>query len=114
MSSIQRGKPIILCVDDSETQLWLRVQVLEKNGYSVLQATTAAKALQLLTENTISLVICDHMLGRTDGTQLAGKMKCIRPQIPVVLYSGAPPPTMQNVDCFINKAEPVREFLEII
>ena len=114
MSSIPIGKPLILCVDDSETQLWLRAQILEKNGYSVLTATTTAQALQLLRENCVSLVISDHMLGETTGTELAGEMKRIRPHVPIVLYSGAPPPTMGNVDCFINKDEPVREFLAII
>ena len=114
MSSIPIGKPLILCVDDSETQLWLRAQVLEKNGYSVLTATTTAKALELLRDNRVSLVISDHVLGETTGTELAGAMKRSRPHVPVVLYSGAPPPTMGNVDCFINKDEPVREFLTVI
>src|SRR5437868_369866 len=114
MSSIPIGKPLILCVDDSETQLSLRAQVLEKNGYSVLQATTTAKALQLLRENSVSLVISDHVLGETTGTELAGEMKRIRPHVPIVLYSGAPPPTIGNVDCFINKDEPVQEFLAAI
>jgi DNA-binding NtrC family response regulator len=114
MFSILQGKPLILCVDDSETQLWLREQVLAENGYSVVSATTAAKALQLLRENPISLVISDHMLSDTTGTQLAGEMKRIRPHIPVVLYSGGPPSTMRNVDCFILKDEPVTHFLAII
>ena len=114
MSSIPIGKPLILCVDDSETQLWLRAQVLEKNGYSVLTATTPAKALELLRDNRVSLVISDHVLGEATGTELAGAMKRIRPHVPIVLYSGAPPPTIGNVDCFINKDEPVQEFLAAI
>jgi CheY-like chemotaxis protein len=44
--AIPTGKPLILCVDDSESQLWLRTKVLEKNGFSVLTASTASKALQ--------------------------------------------------------------------
>ena len=107
-------KPVILCVDDSASQLWLRAQVLEQNGYSVLQATTAVRALQMLTESPVSLVISDHMLTETTGTQLAGEIKSIKPHVPVVIYSGAPIPTMQNVDCFIQKDEPVERFLAII
>jgi len=62
--------PIILCVDDSETQLWLRAKVLEQNGYAVLKATSASRALQLLRENAISLVLSDHMLSKQAALNL--------------------------------------------
>src|SRR5207245_2782392 len=111
---ISLGKPLILCVDDSETQLWLRAQVLEKNGYSVLNASTAAKALHLLRDNPICLVVSDHMLTETTGTQLAKEMKRIKPHVPVLLYSGAAPEMMGNVDCFIQKDVSVERFLATI
>src|SRR5438105_4699001 len=94
-------KPLIHCVDDSETQLWLRAKVLEQNGYAVLKASSAAKAFQLLRANSISLVLSDHMLSDTSGLELARQIKRINPHVPVVIYSGTPPPTMQDVDCFI-------------
>jgi DNA-binding NtrC family response regulator len=112
--AIPTGKPLILCVDDSESQLWLRGKVLERNGFSVLTASTASKALQWMRQAAVSLVLCDHMLGGTTGTELAAELKKIRPNVPVVLYSGAPPPTMQNVDCFILKGEPVESFLAML
>src|SRR5438270_659139 len=71
-------------------------------------------SLQILQENAISLVISDHLLSATTGIQLAGEIKRIRPHVPVVLHSGSPIPTMQNVDCFIHKEESVLTFLEII
>ena len=49
-----------------------------------------------------------------EDAELAGKIKRIKPHVPVVIYSGAPIPTMQNVDCFIQKGEPVERFLSII
>jgi DNA-binding NtrC family response regulator len=112
--AIQWGKPRILCIDDSESQLWLRTQVLEKDGYSVLSATTAAKAVHLLRENTVHLILSDHLLSGTTGTQLAAELKKLKPRVPVVLYSGAPPSTMGDVDCFILKGQPISEFLTII
>jgi DNA-binding NtrC family response regulator len=112
--AIQTGKPLILCVDDSESQLWLRAKVLEKNGFSVLTASTAAKALQWMRQAAVSLVLSDHMLGGITGTELAAEVKKVSSNVPVVLYSGAPPPTMQNVDCFILKGESVEKFLAII
>ena len=107
-------QPIILCVDDNETQLWLRAKVLEQNGYAVLKATTASRALQLLRENAISLVLSDHMLSDATGLDLARTIKRMEPRVPVVLYSGAPPPSLENVDCFIMKGESVTHFLAMI
>jgi DNA-binding NtrC family response regulator len=112
--SISRSTRFILCVDDSESQLWLRTRVLEKEGFSVLSATTAEKALHLLRNNPVSVIVSDHMLSGTTGTELAAQCKKMKPNVPVVLYSGAPPALMGDVDCFILKGEPISEFLAII
>jgi len=80
----------------------------------ILTATAASKALEWMRQAAVSLVLSDHMLGGVTGTELSAELKKIRPNVPVVLYSGAPPPTMQNVDCFILKDEPVETFLAII
>jgi len=112
--AIPTGKPLILCVDDSESQLWLRAKVLERNGFSVLTATTASKALHWMRQVAVSLVLSDHMLVGITGAELAAELKKLRPNVPVVLYSGAPPPTMQNVDCFMLKGEPVEKFVATI
>jgi CheY-like chemotaxis protein len=107
-------KPLILCIDDSDTRLWLRAQVLEKNGFSVLNATTACGALDLLRHNSVCLILSDHMLSGTTGAKLAGEMKRVKPHVPVVLYSGSPPDTLANVDCFIQKNQSVAGFVVII
>ena len=112
--AIHFERPLIVCIDDSDTQLWLRAQVLEKNGFSVLNATTAARALDLLRRKRVCLVLSDHMLSGTTGARLAGEMKRVKSAVPVVLYSGAPPDTLANVDCFIQKDESVESFVAII
>jgi DNA-binding NtrC family response regulator len=114
MSPVDYAKPLVLCIDDSETRLRLRAQVLEKNGFSVLQASTATRALKLLRQKNISLVLSDHMLGETRGTELALEIKRLQPHVPVVLYSGAPPNSLANVDCFIQKDEAVDTVVAII
>jgi CheY-like chemotaxis protein len=110
----QRGRPLILCVDDDEAQLQVRKQILENDGFSVLNASTAAEAIQILRQTPVCLVLSDHMLRGTSGMQLAEKMKKVKPDVPVVLYSGRLPETLRHVDCFINKSEPVPRFLTII
>ena len=41
-------RPLILCVDDEENQLAVRKLVLEREGYSVLTASSGQQALDLL------------------------------------------------------------------
>jgi len=112
--SCQFYKPLILSIDDNEAQLRMRKSILEENGFSVLNAATSNEAVKILREAPVSLILSDHMLGGTTGMQLAVELKRVKPKVPIVLYSGAPPPTLRNVDCFINKTEPVTQFVAII
>ena len=82
--------------------------MLEREGYSVLTASTGAEALRLFREAAVSLVLSDHMLRGTTGVALAQQLKAF------VLYSGTVPEVMGNVDCFISKDEIVPNFLSII
>jgi CheY-like chemotaxis protein len=108
------GKAVILCVEDNEIYLGLRRALLEQSGYTVLSATTASQAMQMLTQPSISLVISDHMLGGTSGTELARRIRRLRPHLPIMLYSGTVPETLGDVDCFMSKTEPVETFLSMI
>lgn len=104
----------ILCVEDNKAYLRLRKAVLEREGYIVLTATTGKEALAVLQQERVCLVLSDHMLRGTTGVALAGRMKKMKPHVPVVLYSGQVPDEMENVDCFIRKGESVTSFLSII
>lgn len=112
--SLNRAQPLILCIDDDEAQLELRKQILENDGFLVLGATNGRQAIRILRETPVSLVLSDHMLRGTTGTQLAAKLKKVKSHVPVVLYSGRSPESLENVDCFIAKSEPVPTFLAMI
>ena len=112
--SARMPKPLILCIEDNAKHLQLRKAVLEKAGYGVLGANTGAEALEIVREAPICLVLSDHMLSGTTGTALAQQIKRIKQDIPVILHSGSVPESMQNVDGFISKNEPVSTFLTLI
>ena len=116
-TSVQPAHYVVLCVEDDLNEQQLVQTILETNGFDVLHAKTAAAGLRLFRENSVSLVIIDQRLGHKQmtGAQLARKIKAINRNIPVVLRSGYPPPTMvQTWDVFINKGEPVERFVTII
>jgi CheY-like chemotaxis protein len=108
------GKPLILCIEDNEPYLLLRKAVLERSGFNVVAASTEKQALEILAEAPVCLTISDHMLRGTTGVELAKRMKAIKPDVPIVIYSGKVPDALQNVDAFINKGEPTATFVRMV
>ncbi|PYV65243.1 MAG: hypothetical protein DMG95_02130 [Acidobacteria bacterium] len=108
------AKSSILCVDEDEELLRLRKGILEDAGYAVLVATTGARALELLTDTQVSLVLSGHMVRATSGNALAAEMKRVKPEVPVVLYCGHLPDSLAHVDGFINNEESRPNFLALI
>jgi DNA-binding NtrC family response regulator len=111
---VERVKPLLLCVEDDQTYLILRKAFLEQHGYNVIGATTAEDALKVLREAPVCATITDHFLHGTTGAQLARDMKIIKPDVPIILYSGTVPDRLMGADVFINKNEPVHTFLRIV
>ena len=107
-------KPLLLCVEDDPIYLSLRKSFLEQSGYNVVGATTAQEALSVLREAPVCATITDHFLHGTTGAQLAREMKKIKPDVPIILYSGMVPDRLLGADVFINKNESVHTFLRIV
>lgn len=111
---VQHVKPLLLCVEDDATYLTLRKASLEQSGYNVIGATTTDEALRILREAPVCATITDHFLHGTTGALLAGEMKRIKPDVPIILYSGTAPDRLLGADVFINKNESVQTFLRIV
>jgi CheY-like chemotaxis protein len=97
----------LLCTDDNVTALYVRKLVLESAGYSVLTADDAKTAMQIFTDTDVDLVLSDHFLQETTGVELAAEMKRLKPNVPVVILSGAvdPPEGVLHADLFLSKTE---------
>jgi DNA-binding NtrC family response regulator len=108
------AKVLILCVEDDEACLRLRKQVLEEEGYNVIGVTTAKDALETLREAPVCCMIADHKLKGETGNELAKNIKKIKRDVPVILYSGAIPGNLQNIDAYVNKGEPTATFLRVV
>jgi CheY-like chemotaxis protein len=108
------AKPLILCIEDDPVYLMLRKKVLERAGYNVIGVTSTRDALKVLRETPVCATIADHMLYGTSGTELAKKMKRIKPDVPIILFSGTVPESLLNIDVYVNKGEPLPEFLKVV
>ena len=78
----------ILIVDD-ETQIRATLRgVLSDEGYHVLDADDAIKALNLITVQRPDLVILDIWMPHMDGIELLEKLKNREPELPIIIVSG--------------------------
>ena len=81
---------VVLVVDDEAFARLLAVQVFLDEGYTVLEASDAAEAMDVLQQNDdVSLLFTDiHMPGSVDGVGLIEFVRRQRPQIAIVATSG--------------------------
>ena len=83
----------ILCVDDDRLVLGLTAELLRGLGHEVVEARGGKAAAEALDHAPmIDLMITDiHMPGGPGGIELAEYARRIRPDLPVVYFSGSVP-----------------------
>jgi DNA-binding NtrC family response regulator len=107
----------ILCIDDEQTALEVRTQLLASEGYRVFSATSANAAMGFFVAHEIDLVLSDHMLRGLSGAELSIFMKQVRPGVAVVLLSGSarlPATLLMHVDACVQKGGPTQELLDCL
>ena len=91
-SGVRRGKgERVLLVDDEEVLAETMRQMLSGLGYHVVVSTASTEALELFRScpEKFDLVITDMTMPHMTGLDLAGRLKEIRPSIPVLLCTGS-------------------------
>jgi two-component system, cell cycle sensor histidine kinase and response regulator CckA len=89
-SSATRGTETVLLVEDEDMLRSLTRNLLEMNGYTVLEAANGAAALELAarTPGEIQLLLTDVVMPGINGRMLADQLKAKRPQLHTMFISG--------------------------
>jgi CheY-like chemotaxis protein len=90
LGKVVSGQGRILFVDDEEMIVRAMQQKLRKMGYKVISRLDSQEALRTFSESPASfdLVITDQNMPFMSGVELGGKIKKIRPDIPIILCTG--------------------------
>ncbi len=85
-----RGTETVLVVEDEAPVRSVARQVLERHGYTVLEAPTAEAALDIATRysGTIHLLLTDVVMPGLNGRELASRLADLRPDARVIFMSG--------------------------
>jgi CheY-like chemotaxis protein len=104
----------LLCVDDDSGFRHFYETLLGSYGYDVTLAANGRQALKLFLSHKIDAVVTDFEMPGMTGTELATRLKRLRPDLPVLLVSGSksvvdtPPNT---VDASVAKDVPVTNLI---
>ena len=85
-----KGSGTILIVDDEEMVLNVGARILQKLGYTVLESTNGANALELYKklQDQIKLVVLDVVMPNMGGGEMYDRLREINPEVKVLLASG--------------------------
>jgi len=78
----------ILITDDEKSIRNALREILEFESYSVLEAENGEQALSTIRSEAIDLVMLDIKMKGMDGIEVLGKIKELKPELPVIMISG--------------------------
>lgn len=80
----------ILVVEDDTAVLGLVIHMLAGKNFTVLSASTAYEALNLVRQRSIDLLLTDIIMPGMDGVDLAREARLMRPGLKVMFATGCP------------------------
>lgn len=98
----------LLCIDDEPTVLTVRKMLLESVGYRVLLAENGSQGLKILQNEPIQTVIVDYKMPEMTGSEVAARVRAIRPELPIIMlsaYVDLTPEQLKDVDAYVTKGE---------
>lgn len=111
----------ILNVEDDSPARFLKSRILERAGFQVVEAVTAADAVRSAAREDLRLVLLDLQLPDGDGFQVCEQIKSSRPQLPVVMITstyatvqGRQDGLASGADAYLIEPVPADRLVQII
>lgn len=110
------GQTSILVVEDNLDLLHSTVRVVEGLGYVVRSANNATKAIQLLKEEKVNILLSDiRMPGSASGLDLARVVRRQSPEIEIILVTGHAPELCDSSEfCVIRKPYSIQQMAKAL
>ena len=105
----------VFYVDDNPKARRLLASVMRSCGFDVVSAGDPIDAISRAKTGSFDLALLDYQMPKLSGGELAQKIKCFKPDLPIVLISGfsfLPPAELLFVDAHIGRGATLDELLE--
>jgi CheY-like chemotaxis protein len=99
-----QGTEKILFIDDEKILVDVGQKILTSYGYRVVGLTSSLKALEIFADDphAIDLVIVDQTMPHMTGIELATEMLKIRPDLPIIMCTGASISLLEDFACSVG------------
>jgi CheY-like chemotaxis protein len=110
----------ILIVEDESDVLDMLEEVLEGEGHTVITAVDGKAGLECFQMQPFDIVLTDLNMPGISGLEMAGRMKKIKPSVPVMLLTGwdveleTAELAAKGIDCFIKKPFAILDILQAL
>lgn len=111
----------ILNVEDDSPSRFLKSRILERAGFRVLEAVTAADAVRSAANEDLRLVLLDLRLPDGDGFMVCEQIKASRPSLPVVMITstygtaqGRQDGLASGADAYLMEPVPAERLVQVI
>jgi DNA-binding NtrC family response regulator len=91
------GQPTVLIVDDDRNTRETLKRGLTRAGYEIFTAEDGSKAVPILQERNVDLIITDYKMPGMDGLRLASTANVVNPAVAVIMISA-----FANVDTAVS------------
>ncbi len=105
LSTIEPELMNILLIDDDPEFLYLLNDLINNKGFTAYTASNGIKALELMTEHKIDLVITDAIMPDTPIMSFICTLKNDYPHVPLILISGLPSNPLINNSLILGADE---------
>ena len=83
-----KSEKILLLVDDEENVRMSLKRVLRREGYSILEASSAEEGLELMAQNQVMVVLSDQRMPGMTGVEFLRRIKTMYPDTVRMILSG--------------------------
>jgi DNA-binding NtrC family response regulator len=95
-------KTVLVVEDEKAIREGLR-RLLSREGYQVLTAENGLEALDIVSSNTIDVILCDLKMPVMGAIEVLEKVGESRPELPVIIVTGQGTPE-NTTECMIKGA----------
>ena len=112
---MNNGMATVFYVDDNDRSRGFLSSILTEYGFEVITAADPVEALRLCRDISFDVALVDYQMPSLTGSQLAKELKCLDPDIPIVLISGytrLAGPEMMFVDAHFGRGSRLDDLVE--
>lgn len=108
----------VLVVDDDDDIRAAEHQILQENGFRVIEARDGAEAMWFMQHDPPAIIVLDVQMPGVDGPAFARELRMALRRVPLVIVTAAPDPKREadrcNAEAYLAKPFDSQELVRVV